>query len=45
LARLTLNGVVIRKFFLHVSTGEQQKRFLERLDDPAKNWKFSANDS
>ena len=42
---LTRNGVVIRKFFLHVSAGEQKKRFLERLDDPAKNWKFSANDS
>jgi PPK2 family polyphosphate:nucleotide phosphotransferase len=42
---LTRNGVVIRKFFLHVSAGEQKKRFLERLDDPAKNWKFSPNDS
>ena len=39
------NGVVIRKFFLHVSAEEQKKRFLDRLDDPAKNWKFSANDS
>jgi PPK2 family polyphosphate:nucleotide phosphotransferase len=39
------NGVVIRKFFLHVSADEQKKRFLERLDNPAKNWKFSANDS
>jgi PPK2 family polyphosphate:nucleotide phosphotransferase len=42
---LTRNGVVIRKFFLHVSSAEQKKRFLERLDNPAKNWKFSANDS
>ena len=42
---LTRNGVVIRKFFLHVSADEQKKRFLERLDNPAKNWKFSANDS
>src|SRR6266481_6148036 len=41
---LTRNGVVIRKFFLHVSAGEQKKRFLERLDSPAKNWKFSSND-
>jgi PPK2 family polyphosphate:nucleotide phosphotransferase len=42
---LTRNGVVIRKFFLHVSAGEQKKRFLERLDNPAKNWKFSSADS
>ena len=42
---LTRNGVVIRKFFLHVSANEQKKRFLERLDNPAKNWKFSPNDS
>src|SRR5438132_13246410 len=42
---LTRNGVVIRKFFLHVSADEQKKRFLERLDSPAKNWKFSGNDS
>ncbi|MBP1686830.1 MAG: polyphosphate kinase 2 family protein [Deltaproteobacteria bacterium] len=41
---LTRNGVVIRKFFLHVSKQEQKKRFLERLEDPEKNWKFSAND-
>jgi PPK2 family polyphosphate:nucleotide phosphotransferase len=38
------NGVVIRKFFLHVSRGEQKRRFLERLDEPEKNWKFSAAD-
>ena len=42
---LTRNGVVIRKFFLNVSADEQKKRFLERLDNPAKNWKFSSNDS
>lgn len=39
------NGTVVRKFFLHVSKKEQQKRFLERLDNPDKNWKFSANDA
>jgi PPK2 family polyphosphate:nucleotide phosphotransferase len=39
------NGTITRKFFLHVSKGEQQKRFLERLDNPEKNWKFSANDA
>jgi PPK2 family polyphosphate:nucleotide phosphotransferase len=42
---LTRNGVVIRKFFLYVSREEQKKRFLERIDNPAKNWKFSAADS
>ena len=42
---LTRNGVVIRKFFLYVSRKEQKKRFLERIDNPAKNWKFSAADS
>ena len=41
---LTRNGVVIRKFFLHVSKAEQKRRFLERLENPEKNWKFSAND-
>jgi PPK2 family polyphosphate:nucleotide phosphotransferase len=41
---LTRNGVVIRKFFLHVSKKEQRRRFLERLQNPEKNWKFSAND-
>ena len=41
---LTNNGVVIRKFFLHVSKKEQKKRFLERLDRPEKNWKFSRAD-
>ena len=42
---LTRNGVVIRKFFLNVSAEEQKRRFLERLDNPAKNWKFSSNDA
>jgi len=41
---LTRNGVIIRKFFLHVSKKEQKKRFLERIEEPEKNWKFSAND-
>ncbi len=41
---LTRNGVVIRKFFLHVSKKEQRRRFLERLENPEKNWKFSASD-
>jgi PPK2 family polyphosphate:nucleotide phosphotransferase len=41
---LTRNGVAIVKFFLHVSKGEQRKRFLERVDDPQKNWKFSMDD-
>ena len=38
------NGVIVRKFFLHVSKAEQKKRFLERLNEPKKNWKFSAAD-
>lgn len=41
---LVENGTVILKFFLHVSKEEQKKRFLERLNDPAKNWKFSYSD-
>lgn len=41
---LARNGVVIRKFFLHVSEEEQKKRFLERLEDSKKNWKFSMAD-
>ena len=41
---LARNGVIIRKFFLHVSKKEQKRRFLERLENPEKNWKFSAND-
>jgi PPK2 family polyphosphate:nucleotide phosphotransferase len=39
------NGTAVVKFFLHISKEEQQKRFLERLDDPDKNWKFSVNDA
>ena len=42
---LTRNGIVVRKFFLHVSKKEQKRRFLERIENPAKNWKFSANDA
>ena len=41
---LARNGTVIRKFFLHVSKKEQRKRFLERIDEPSKNWKFELND-
>jgi PPK2 family polyphosphate:nucleotide phosphotransferase len=41
---LTRNGTIILKFFLNVSKREQRERFLERLDDPAKNWKFSMAD-
>ena len=39
------NGVKVRKFFLNVSHAEQKRRFLSRLDDPDKNWKFSPADS
>jgi PPK2 family polyphosphate:nucleotide phosphotransferase len=39
------NGTIVRKFFLHVSRDEQKKRFLERLEEPEKHWKFSANDA
>src|SRR2546422_3200460 len=42
---LTRNGVIVRKFFLHVSKKEQHKRFLSRLDEPEKNWKFSSADA
>jgi PPK2 family polyphosphate:nucleotide phosphotransferase len=42
---LTGNGVAIRKFFLHVSKKEQKRRFLERMDDPSKQWKFSGADA
>jgi PPK2 family polyphosphate:nucleotide phosphotransferase len=41
---LTQSGVIVRKFFLHVSKEEQRRRFLERLAEPAKNWKFSIAD-
>jgi PPK2 family polyphosphate:nucleotide phosphotransferase len=42
---LSRNGTIVRKFFLHVSRKEQKRRFLERLDTQAKNWKFSAADA
>ena len=42
---LARNGIVVRKFFLHVSHEEQRRRFLERIDNPEKNWKFSAADA
>ena len=38
------NGVIVRKFFLHLSRNEQRRRFLARLDHPEKNWKFSLAD-
>jgi polyphosphate kinase 2 (PPK2 family) len=41
---MTRNGTVIRKFFLHLSKKEQKKRFLARLDEPEKHWKFSEAD-
>jgi PPK2 family polyphosphate:nucleotide phosphotransferase len=41
---LVRNGIAIRKFFLHVSKKEQKRRFLERVENPDKNWKFSASD-
>jgi PPK2 family polyphosphate:nucleotide phosphotransferase len=43
-AHLHANGTRIVKFFLHLSKQEQRKRFLERIDDPAKNWKFNEGD-
>jgi len=42
---LARNGYVVRKFFLHVSLKEQKRRFLERIDQPEKNWKFAAGDA
>ena len=42
---LARNGVAVRKFFLHLSKKEQKRRFLERINEPTKNWKFSANDA
>ena len=42
---LTRNGTLIIKIFLNVSKDEQKKRFIERVDDPDKNWKFSAADA
>lgn len=41
---LAENGTIILKFFLHVSKEEQKKRFLDRIEDPKKNWKFSLAD-
>ena len=41
---LTRNGILVRKFFLHVSKKEQKRRFLARLENPEKNWKFSGAD-
>ncbi len=41
---LARSGTLILKFFLHISKGEQKRRFLERIDNPEKNWKFSASD-
>jgi len=42
---LARNGIIVRKFFLHVSKKEQKQRFLDRIEDPLKNWKFSSNDA
>ena len=42
---LSANGTIVRKFFLNVSRGEQKKRFLERIDQPDKNWKLSPTDA
>lgn len=41
---LARNGVLVRKFFLHVSKAEQKRRFLERIEHPEKNWKFNLRD-
>ena len=41
---LTRNGIIVLKFFLHLSKEEQKERFLARLDTPEKNWKFSTSD-
>jgi len=41
---LTDNGIVVLKFFLNISKEEQKKRFLDRIEEPEKNWKFSATD-
>ena len=42
---LSRNGFVVRKFFLHISKDEQRRRFLERIENPEKNWKFSSADA
>jgi PPK2 family polyphosphate:nucleotide phosphotransferase len=41
---LARQGIIVLKFFLHLSREEQKKRFMKRLDEPEKNWKFSASD-
>ena len=41
---MVANGTVVLKFFLHVSKDEQKQRFLDRIEDPSKNWKFSVGD-
>ncbi|HEY6626706.1 MAG TPA: polyphosphate kinase 2 family protein [Ignavibacteriaceae bacterium] len=41
---LIRNGTIVRKFFLYISKDEQKKRFLDRIDNPQKNWKFSSDD-
>lgn len=43
-SHLSRNGTLVRKFFLNVSAEEQKRRFLDRANDPAKNWKFSSSD-
>ncbi|MFW0715424.1 polyphosphate kinase 2 family protein [Pedobacter sp. N23S346] len=43
-SHLSANGTVVLKFFLNVSRDEQKQRFLERIEDPTKNWKFSSGD-
>lgn len=42
---LSDNGTIVLKFFLHLSKEEQKKRFIDRIDDPSKNWKFSPADA
>ena len=44
-AMLAANGTTILKFFLHVSLDEQKQRFLDRINEPEKNWKFSSGDA
>jgi PPK2 family polyphosphate:nucleotide phosphotransferase len=41
---LTRQGVIVLKFFLHISRDEQKKRFMKRIEDPSRNWKFSSAD-
>ncbi|WP_443947263.1 polyphosphate kinase 2 family protein [Pedobacter sp. AW1-32] len=43
-SHLAANGIVLLKFFLNVSKAEQKQRFLDRIEDPTKNWKFSSDD-